>query len=105
MRRLFWVAVGVGASVVVLRRIDRATGRLHALAPANLADSIGRLADSLREATTEFTAAMATHEARLTETLLAPADAPPRATRRNSGRSAGPPDGWGLDSDDPDLYL
>lgn len=107
MRRLFWVAVGVGVSVVVLRKLDRASGRMHALAPASLAESVGRLADSLRDASAGFSAAMAEHEARLTETLLAPAR-PTESGRPDFGRrsrSTGAPDGWGLDSDDPDLYL
>lgn len=104
MRRLFWVAVGVGATVAALRKVERATGVARNLAPGNLADSIGRLAQSLREATAEFSTAMAEQEARLTETLLAerPAGAASGSVARRAARRS---DDWGLDSDDPDLYL
>ena len=107
MRRLFWVAVGVGATVVALRRVERATGVVRTLAPANVADSLGRLAESLTRAGSEFRAAMAEQEQRLTEALLTPErDTGGRRARRGPATPASDaPDDWGLDSDDPDLYL
>ncbi|MPV49352.1 MULTISPECIES: hypothetical protein [unclassified Pseudactinotalea] len=115
MRRLFWVAVGVGVTVVALRRLERASGFVRTLAPGNLADSIGRLAGSLTEATAEFRTAMAEEERRLTDTLLArsesagesPGQSPGAGSRSRHRRpdARTDRDTWGLDSDDPDLYL
>lgn len=74
MRRVFWLAVGLGAGVTVGFMATRwARQKSQQLAPANLAQQalealsdVGRL---LREAATEFRAGMTEREAEIRATL------------------------------------
>jgi hypothetical protein len=74
MRRIFWLAVGLGAGVTVAVMATRwARQKTEQLAPANVArqagsvlGDVGRL---MREATTEFRAGMTEKEAEIRATL------------------------------------
>lgn len=110
MRRLFWVAVGVGTTVYVLRKVGKVSTVAQKVAPASLTESVSQLAASLQQATSEFRSTMAEQEQRLTQMLLPDEDTTQRAraTRRNSRDGPGTFESspsWGLDSDDPELYL
>lgn len=74
MSRLFWVGVGVAATVVVARR-----GRqvVEHYAPAGAVDTVGgavRVAQALRAARDEFRAGVAQREAELLDALVGDVD-------------------------------
>ena len=70
MRRLFWLALGATAGVLVVRRATRAA---QALTPAGLSDSLsgslGQLAEAVREFTEEVREGMAEREEELRREL------------------------------------
>lgn len=113
MKRLFWIGVGVAATVVVLRQVTRVNDRVgeavHAVSPAGIAESITSLAASVREAGAQLRTSMAEHEAALAEALLPSADDVRRAQQVRDARgrhrardgATGPDD---LDLDDPDYF-
>jgi hypothetical protein len=63
MRRLFWLGIGIGIGVVLVRRLSRAAEQLS---PSGVASSIGagmsELADGLREFAVDVRAAMSARE-------------------------------------------
>ncbi len=70
MRRVFWISVGVGVTVYVLQKVNKASAVANHLTPAGIANAVNNLADSVREVSGEFRASMAEHEKNLTNALL-----------------------------------
>ena len=101
MKRLFWIGVGVGATVVVLRKVQRASDQLgqvaHAVSPAGIAESLTGMAKALTSTVTQLRAAMAANEAALTAALL-PSEEEQARSRARRARPAEPSD-WD-DSED-----
>lgn len=97
IRRVFWISVGVGATIYVLRRANRASAVVSRFTPDGVASAVNDLAASLRELSSEFAASMARHEETLLEALTSD-DAP---------RSA--PTSWDpefdFDEGDPEEYF
>jgi hypothetical protein len=78
MRRLFYLAVGVGIGVAAVRRISKAADRLTPSGLAGTAQrSLGGLGDSLRDFLDDVKMAMAQREAELHDALAADAQRPP----------------------------
>ncbi len=119
MRRLFWVAVGATATVVVVARARRG---LHAVSPAGAAERVEGAASDLatraRLVPAAFRAARAEREAALYDALVGDADVEAtRAERRESrsrrGRNSAAgrggfvydDDGWPQDRPDDDGEL
>ena len=102
MKRLFWIGVGVAGTVAVLRKVQQANDRFgqvaHAVSPRGIAESVTGLADSLKTTVTELRAAMASHEAALTQALLPSEEEQERSRARRSARPPAPT-GWD-DSED-----
>lgn len=98
MRRLFWVSVGVGATVYVLRKVSKVNAVATHLTPGGMAAAVNNLADSLRTASGELKTSMAEHEEALTEALLS---GPSRRSKET--------DRWEreftADFDDPEQYF
>ena len=70
MRRLFWMAVGAGAGVYLVRKVtSTATQAAEAFTPAGVGRGLSDLADALRELADEVRAAMAEREVELREAL------------------------------------
>ena len=69
MRRLFWVSVGVGATVYVLRKVSKVNAVATHLTPGGMAAAVNNLADSLRTASAELKPPWRNTK-RLTEALL-----------------------------------
>jgi hypothetical protein len=62
MKRVFWIALGATAGVLVVRKLQKAA---HAYTPAGLAESVQGLGDSLRYFAEEVRAGMAEREIEL----------------------------------------
>ena len=82
MRRLFYLAIGVGIGVAVVRQVTRAAGRLT---PSSVADKAAASASGLVHAVREFAddvrAAMAQREIELRDALTGDGE------HRGGGRS------------------
>ena len=66
MRRVFWLALGATAGVLVVRKITRTA---QAFTPAGLATSAGGLGDSVRYFADQVRAGMVEREAELRDAL------------------------------------
>ena len=81
MRRLFWVALGATAGVLLMRKVTKVA---EALTPQSMADqlagSITTLGEAIRDFTLEVRAGMAEREAELNSALGLSAD-PENPTR------------------------
>ncbi|TDE92480.1 hypothetical protein EXU48_13040 [Occultella glacieicola] len=92
MKRLFWIGVGVGVTVLVLRQVGRLNNTVgkvaHAVSPAGIADSITELATTAKELGETFRASMAENEAALTAALLPSEEERARAARVREERRA-----------------
>lgn len=103
IRRVFWISVGVGATIYVLQKVNRVNSVAAHLTPGGMASAVNNLAGAMRTATSEFKASMAEHEEALTEALL--------TDRRSAGgRHRRPVDTeWDgefvFGEDDPEEYL
>jgi hypothetical protein len=62
MRRVFWMVVGAGITIYVVRRVDRA---LDAASPEGIGRSLSAAVDALRDLTVEVREAMAEREQEL----------------------------------------
>ena len=86
MKRLFWVGVGVGATVVVLRKVQQTRHHLDqvagAVSPRGIAQSVSSLADSLQATVSTLRESMTANEAALTAALLPSEDEQQRARDR-----------------------
>lgn len=102
MKRLFWVGVGVAATVVVLRKVQQVSDQVgqvaHAVSPAGIAESISVLATNLKDAVTTVRQEMGANEAALTAALLPSEDEQRRARRHRQDRPT-EPSGWDDDAD------
>ncbi|MFI2752074.1 hypothetical protein ACGIF2_01390 [Cellulomonas sp. P22] len=88
MKRLFWVAVGVGATVLVFRK---ATDVLDRYVPANARQAAGTLAHlgtAARGAKAEFLTAMSEREAQLRHDLVGDVDVEAARATRTAMRTA-----------------
>ncbi len=82
MRRLFWVAVGASAAVVLSRRLSRAIDQ-HVPPSARAAGTaVSRLPAAARRARADFTEAVAEREAQLRHGLLGDVDVAALRTER-----------------------
>lgn len=108
MRRLFWVAVGVGATVYTLRKVSKVNAIAARFTPGGMSSAVNNLADSLRQLSADFTTSMAENETAITAAVIegtGPADA--------RGQTRGPEDSWDgdwaseieADTDDPHRRL
>ncbi len=91
MKRVFWIALGATAGVLVVRKLQKTA---HAYTPAGLAESAQGLGASLRYFADEVRAGMAEREIELRDALGIEEDADPSpngASERVPGprRSAG----------------
>lgn len=104
MRRLFWISVGVGATVYVLQKVNKVNAVTTHLTPAGISSAVNNLADSLRSLSTEFRSSMAQHEEAITQAVLT--EHTPRAAQRYG---QDPDLAWesefAFDSDDPEQYF
>jgi Family of unknown function (DUF6167) len=66
MKRVFWIALGATAGVLVVRKLQKTA---HAYTPAGLAESVQGLGDSLRYFAEEVRAGMAEREIELRDAL------------------------------------
>ena len=66
MKRLFWIALGATAGVLVVRKLQKTA---HAYTPAGLAESVQGLGDHLRYFAEEVRAGMAEREIELRDAL------------------------------------
>jgi Family of unknown function (DUF6167) len=66
VRRLFWLALGATAGVLVVRKITKTA---HAFTPAGLVGSAGGIGDSIRYFADEVRAGMVEREAELRDAL------------------------------------
>jgi len=66
MKRLFWIALGATAGVLVVRKLQKTA---HAYTPAGLAESVQGLGDHLRYFAEEVRAGMAVREIELRDAL------------------------------------
>ncbi len=66
MKRLFWIALGATAGVLVVRKLQKTA---HAYTPAGLAESVQGLGDDLRYFAEEVRAGMAEREIELRDAL------------------------------------
>jgi hypothetical protein len=66
VRRIFWMAVGATAGILVVRKVTKTA---HAFSPAGLADRAGGLGDSIRYFADQVRAGMAEREAELRDAL------------------------------------
>ena len=66
MKRLFWIALGATAGVLVVRKLQKTA---HAYTPAGLAESVQGLGDHLRYFAEEVRAGMAKREIELRDAL------------------------------------
>lgn len=98
MRRLFWVAVGAGATVYALRKVSKVNAVASRLTPSGMAAAVNNLAESLRAASAELRTSMAEHEEALTEALLSGASR--RSTESDAWEREFTPD-----FDDPEQYF
>lgn len=103
MRRLFWVAVGVGVTVYVVRKVNQANEVASQFTPAGIVGALNNVADSVRSFTSEFKESMAEHEERLSQALLSEPEESPQA-RRRSPRYDMDPD-FVFDEGDPEEFF
>lgn len=87
MRRVFWVSVGVGATIYVLRKVGKVNAVAAQFTPAGVSTAVNNLAESLKALTAEFKASMVEHETALTEALL---KGEGKAARRTTAREETP---------------
>jgi Family of unknown function (DUF6167) len=66
MKRVFWIALGATAGVLVVRKLQKTA---HAYTPAGLAESVQGVGDSLRYFAEEVRAGMAEREIELRDAL------------------------------------
>ena len=66
MKRVFWIALGATAGVLVVRKLQKTA---HAYTPAGWAESVQGLGESLRYFAEEVRAGMAEREIELREAL------------------------------------
>jgi hypothetical protein len=66
MKRVFWIALGATAGVLVVRKLQKTA---HAYTPAGLAESVQGLGDSFRYFAEEVRAGMAEREIELRDAL------------------------------------
>jgi hypothetical protein len=66
MKRVFWIALGATAGVLVVRKLQKTA---HAYTPAGLAEGVQGLGDSLRYFAEEVRAGMAEREIELRDAL------------------------------------
>ncbi|MGC0142522.1 MULTISPECIES: hypothetical protein [unclassified Pseudactinotalea] len=103
MKRLFWIGVGVAASVVVLRKVQQVNSQIgevaHAVSPAGIADSVSSMARNLKEAVTTLRESMAENEAALSAALLPSEAEQERARAHRRSARAEEPRGWDDDED------
>jgi septal ring factor EnvC (AmiA/AmiB activator) len=92
VKRLFWIGVGVGVTVLVLRQVGRLNNTVgkvaHAVSPAGIADSITELATTAKELGETFRASIAENEAALTAALLPSEEERARAAQVREERRA-----------------
>lgn len=74
VRRLFWVSVGVGVTVYVLTKVNKANAIINRFTPEGVSASVTNLAQTLRQASSDLKEAMAENEQAITEALTAPSD-------------------------------
>ncbi|SEE06180.1 hypothetical protein [Ruania alba] len=107
MKRLLWVGVGVGITVVVLRQVGKANERVgaitQAVSPAGLAGSITSLATAAKDLTDQLRSSMAEHEQSLTAALLPSEEETSRARTVRADRERRAADVWPDDVDIDDL--
>ncbi|MBK5249832.1 MAG: hypothetical protein JJE50_10470 [Actinomycetales bacterium] len=91
MRRLFWVGIGVAATVVVLRQVakvnDRVSTVARAVSPVGIGESISRLATNVKGLGEQLRTSMAENEAALTAALLPSEEERSRATQVRAKRA------------------
>ena len=88
MKRLFWVAVGAGATVAALRKAREVTDK-HVPAGARAAlGTVAGLTTTAQRVRAEFSAGMAEREAQLRADLLAGADLTRSRATVDAGRAA-----------------
>jgi len=85
MRRVFWIALGATAGILVVRKLQKTA---HAYTPAGLAEGIQGLGDSLRYFAEEVRAGMAEREIELRDALGIDED--PDSDDEGSSRTARP---------------
>jgi len=66
VRRLFWIAVGAGAGIYVMRKVSKVA---EAASPTGIARGLESLGDSLRYFADEVRAGMSERESELREAL------------------------------------
>lgn len=66
MRRLFWLGIGIGIGVLVVRRITKTA---QAYTPKGLAGAVSGLGDSVREFAADVRVAMAEREDEMLDAL------------------------------------
>ncbi|MGH8824381.1 MAG: DUF6167 family protein [Jiangellaceae bacterium] len=70
MRRLFWVALGATAGIVLARRLTRAASRLTPEGAADqVSGTVGRLTQSVRDFADDVRAGMAERDGELRDAL------------------------------------
>lgn len=121
MRRLFWVGVGVGATVVAIRYGRRLVARYVPRDAAQALDTASRVARAARGLRQEFVAGLAERERELRDALLGPdadldaitekgraAWAEQRGSRGSAAQARRVPSSWASgpleDPDDDDGY-
>lgn len=83
MRRLFWVALGATAGVLVVRRLTRTA---EAYTPAGLAAAVSGLGEAVRDFADRVSAAMADREDELRMALGVSQDGPGAGPDGHGGR-------------------
>lgn len=71
IRRIFWVSVGVGATIYVLNKMSKVNALTAHLTPGGVAQALTGLAESLRDVTGELATNIAANEAAIRDALLA----------------------------------
>jgi Family of unknown function (DUF6167) len=89
MKRVFWIALGATAGVLVVRKLQKTA---HAYTPAGLAESVAGLGEGIRYFADEVRAGMAEREIELRDALgideaadLSPNGAAEASPRRSAG--------------------
>ncbi len=88
MKRLFWVAVGVAGAVVVIRRAGDLSERYLPAGATGALGTVGRVAQALGTARSEFAAGLAEREAQLRHDLIGDVDVDAIRTERDERRRA-----------------
>jgi hypothetical protein len=79
MRRLFWVALGAAAGVVIVRQVQK---KAQAFTPSGIGRSVAGLGDSVRAFAEDVRAGMAEREHELSAAMHQDRGADPEAQRR-----------------------